>query len=147
MSTKSRRANSISPTTVILVLLLIGAIAGASHLVTPPPPLPPAEAPKTAPIDMAQKKHMIEEEQKKEEQTMKQHMNSAAAKVPKVADPSAMDITPDYFLHHKPGEAGLKQMDVEMAKKKAAYAAYQKQVAAETAASKLEPKAVAPTPH
>jgi len=133
MSIPTKGPKRFTPTTVILILILLGAVAGASRLISPPPPGPPVEKKEDPGAAAARQKQMTamqEEERRKNEQMMKQNMKSAEATIPKVADPNTVDVDPTYFIHHKPGEAGLKQMDAEMAKKRAAFEDYKRKVAA-----------------
>ena len=56
----------------------------------------------------------------------------AAAHIPPVEDPHAADITNNYFIHHKPGEQGLKQVDQELKIQTEKYEAYRRSKAAGT---------------
>jgi hypothetical protein len=88
---------------------------------------------------------MKAEEQKKQKEMMMQ-MKEQAHSRPKVQDPTIAEIDNSYFIKHKPGEEGLKQVDAEMTKKKAEYAAYQSSVAAAHKSANPEPSKTAPTP-
>jgi len=119
----------MSPTTIVLILVLLGAVAGASRLVSPPPPEPPKPAPATKintadtqKIEKARMDH-YREEMKKQAAALK---NPAAAAKP-ITDPNTIEINNDYFRTHKPGEAGIAQVDKDFQERTEKFHAYLKQ--------------------
>ena len=136
MSSTIKRRKGMSPTTVVLILVLLGAVAGASRLVSPPPPGPPAEVKVDKTEQSAKAKEMMQQHMSelKGQQAMQQkYMNKSS--IPTVKDPGAIDVSNDYFRTHKPGEAGLNQVDKEVKEQTAAYQEYQRKRAAEEAKS------------
>ena len=148
MASPNSRRNKVSPTTVILVLVLLGAVAGASRLVTPPPPLPKSDVKaETTATSKDQMQKMHSEQMAKQtmmQEKMKEHAMGANSKIPSVPDPHQMEVTNDYFRTHKPGEAGFKQVDQELAQKTLDYNAYLRKKSAGDLDSGTTTKTTAP---
>jgi hypothetical protein len=140
-SPKIKRRGAVTPTTVILVLFLLGAVVRASMLVSPPPKDPAPTAREAQQIDPAKRKAMELEARKQQSAQMAKMMNNLhnpLASIPKVEDPHAVTIDNTYFLGHKPGEQGLKQVDAELVVQTAKYEAYKREVAAFEAKQKAK---------
>ena len=144
MASSPRRRPGMSPTTIVLILLLLGAVAGASRLVTPTPPPPPDPKQAQAPQQPTQNMKAMEAAQRdqlKKQEYIQRHQAVAETKLPPMADPTTPIVTNDYFRNHKPGVAGEKQTDAEIAAKQAEYAKYRQMMKeAESKVSALAPK-------
>ncbi len=132
MSSNAKRRARTSPTTVILVIVLLAAAAGASRLVTPPPALPIVVSKEDIAANDAklQKMQEMKQDSTRKQYEMRNKMMGYGLKIKKVEDPNTIEVDNGYFKHTKPGDAGIKQVDEQTAKRKAAYAVYQQQVAA-----------------
>ncbi len=127
------RRKSITPTTVVIVALLLGGLFFVSSLVNPKPAGPPPETPAA---DTAQGKQIAKDVNKqvvpdaqghdeidrldKETRRKMYEKYKNASKTPKTAiNPTAMDVTPDYFTKFDMGKAGTKEVNDAVARAKA----------------------------
>lgn len=148
MSTRRPGPKRYTPTTYILIAVLLALVFGASRLVTPPPPGPPTPppAPKQDLSSASASKDKMKEQEERYRKEMAAQMGKSGKGMPAKppADPNAIDIDNQYFLKTPPGEKGLKATDEKLAKTKAEYEAYRRQLAASQGKAPGVPPSPAP---